>query len=92
MTSTIAVPGERLGSLDDFEPGQGTYTRGGFIYSKLAGRKRTSEGDVKKKGMISVELEEATHFVPEIGMNKGIRSRIPRGRLIKWKEKLLTKM
>ena len=70
MTSTIAVPGERLGSLDDFEPGQGTYTRGGFIYSKLAGRKRTSEGDVKKKGMISVELEEVTHFVPEIGKNK----------------------
>ena len=72
MTSMIAVPGERLGSLDDFEPGQGTYTRGGFIYSKLAGRKRTSEdGNVKKKrGMISVELDEATHFVPEVGKNR----------------------
>ena len=70
MTESFAVPGERLGSLEDYEPGQGTYKRGGFIYSKLVGRKRTStlEDTSNKRIQISItRLEESSQFVPEIG-------------------------
>ncbi|XP_065068354.1 exosome complex component CSL4-like isoform X2 [Rhopilema esculentum] len=70
MTESFAVPGERLGSLEDYEPGQGTYKRGGFIYSKLVGRKRTStlQDTSNKRIKISItRLEESSQFVPEIG-------------------------
>ncbi|XP_070540801.1 exosome complex component CSL4-like isoform X2 [Ptychodera flava] len=33
----ICVPGERLGSLDQYEASSGTYTRHGDVYSSLAG-------------------------------------------------------
>ena len=34
------VPGERLGSIDEFEGGRGTYIRKGFIYSSRIGKIR----------------------------------------------------
>ena len=41
----IAVPGERLGSTDHYQAGDGTYTRNGFIYSKLAGKVIINDGN-----------------------------------------------
>ena len=37
------VPGERLGSIDEFEGGRGTYIRKGFIYSSRIGKIRFVE-------------------------------------------------
>ena len=37
------VPGERLGSIDEFEGGRGTYIRKGFIYSSRIGKIRLVE-------------------------------------------------
>ena len=70
MADAVVLPGERLGSVDEYEPASGTYIRGKFIYSKLVGRKRikeeTSGGGSKAK--IYVQLgDESKHFVPEIG-------------------------
>ncbi len=71
MSTAIAVPGERLGSTDDFAAGLGTYMRGGFIYSKLAGTRKVEKKDNAVNGVekpvISVELEAKKHLVPEIG-------------------------
>merc|ERR1712142_1240925 len=37
--SLDVVPGERVGSLSALSAGEGTYTRNGFIYSKICGQK-----------------------------------------------------
>lgn len=34
----IVVPGERIGVIEEFSPGFGTYTKEGTIYSKITGR------------------------------------------------------
>jgi len=34
----IVVPGDRLGVIEEFTPGQGTYEQGGTIYSSTTGR------------------------------------------------------
>lgn len=71
MSCSIAVPGERLGGTEDYVAGQGTYTRGGFIYSKQAGFRKEADNanqQQKRKPILSVELEEKKHLVPEIGM------------------------
>ena len=42
MTSeetVVAVPGERLGRLEEFVPGKGTYARHDYVYSCLVGFK-----------------------------------------------------
>lgn len=36
---TVVVPGERLGSLEQYVAGNGTYSRHGYLYSSLAGLK-----------------------------------------------------
>lgn len=41
---TIVVPGERLGSLEQFVAGNGTYSRHGYVYSSLAGLKHVVLG------------------------------------------------
>lgn len=49
--------GERLGSVDHYKAGEGTYVRHGFIFSNLAGYKRTTpvdDGEVSNwKGSLS---------------------------------------
>ena len=70
MADSFAIPGERLGSTDEFQPGPGTYVRGAFIYSKLVGRKRIIEkgADGCSKAKISIHNgDENKHFVPEKG-------------------------
>ena len=37
--NAVAIPGERLGSLEQFSPGNGTYVRHGYVYASLAGYK-----------------------------------------------------
>ena len=39
----VAIPGERLGSLEEFSSGNGTYTRHGYVYASLAGYKQLQE-------------------------------------------------
>ena len=42
-TSSVVVPGERVGSLDQFSAGSGTYIRHGFVHSCLVGHKHVRE-------------------------------------------------
>ena len=70
MADPFAIPGERLGSTDEFLPGPGTYVRGAFIYSKLVGKKKIIEKGVDgfSKAKISIQSgDENKHFVPEKG-------------------------
>ena len=39
MKSAVVTPGQRLGSLNDFESGVGTYIRAQYIYSSRVGFK-----------------------------------------------------
>ncbi|XP_022106158.1 exosome complex component CSL4-like isoform X2 [Acanthaster planci] len=41
--SSICIPGQRLGSTEDYQAGKGTYTRQGYIYSSLAGFRHESK-------------------------------------------------
>ncbi|KXJ17143.1 exosome complex component CSL4 [Exaiptasia diaphana] len=62
---TIVVPGERLGSLEQFAAGNGTYSRHGYVYSSLAGLKHVVQG--QEKQTISVMREEQESVVPGVG-------------------------
>lgn len=69
MTSennTTTIPGERLGSKSEFDNGEGTYVRNGFIYSKLCGQKKTISETSSGKPMISVVRNSGHNMVPEV--------------------------
>ena len=71
MADNLAIPGERLGSTDEYQPGTGTYVRGGFIYSKLVGKKTFKEDDVNGSSTTQISIQsgdESKHLVPEKGM------------------------
>ncbi|KAJ8025928.1 Exosome complex component CSL4 [Holothuria leucospilota] len=58
--------GERLGSADLYKAGEGTYIRHGFIFSSLAGYKKTStvsDGEIPE---ISVVSGEQSSVIPEV--------------------------
>lgn len=51
--NTVVIPGERLGSLEQYTPGNGTYIRHGYVYASLAGFKQLQDqknGEVRKRG------------------------------------------
>lgn len=48
----VAVPGERLGSTDDFTPGNGTYERDGYVYASVAGSVKKQAAE--KPGQVSL--------------------------------------
>lgn len=41
--NAVAIPGERLGSLEQFSLGNGTYVRHGYVYASLAGYRQVQE-------------------------------------------------
>lgn len=61
----IKIPGERLGILSEYEPGDGTYERNGYIYSKLCGKKQVSSKSDAEKPTISV-VRSGQNIVPEV--------------------------
>ncbi|XP_015758509.1 PREDICTED: exosome complex component CSL4-like, partial [Acropora digitifera] len=65
--NSIAIPGERLGSLEQFTPGNGTYIRHGYLFSSLAGYKHVLQQQNGEKPVICVIREEEKHVVPEVG-------------------------
>ncbi|XP_038058346.1 exosome complex component CSL4-like [Patiria miniata] len=64
--STICIPGQRLGSTEEFQAGKGTYTRQGYVYSSLAGfRHESKQGEDLPE--LQVLLEDQQTVVPEVG-------------------------
>eukprot|EP00879_Flechtneria_rotunda_P013522 GHRR01014119.1.p2 GENE.GHRR01014119.1~~GHRR01014119.1.p2 ORF type:complete len:140 (+),score=37.65 GHRR01014119.1:305-724(+) len=64
MPGTVCV-GDRLASSDQYTPGPGTYTRGGFIYASIVGSQQiTGEGT---KQVIKVVGKQAAPVIPEPG-------------------------
>ncbi|MDE1865645.1 MAG: exosome complex RNA-binding protein Csl4 [Candidatus Micrarchaeota archaeon] len=43
---TLVVPGERIATEEEFQPGRNTYTEGGAIYSSTFGTVKSAEGAV----------------------------------------------
>lgn len=41
--NAVAIPGERLGNLEQYSPGNGTYIRHGYVYASLAGYKQLQD-------------------------------------------------
>ena len=37
----VVIPGERLGSIEQYSLGNGTYIRHGYVYASLAGYKQS---------------------------------------------------
>ena len=52
--SSITIPGERLGSVEEFSPGNGTYIRHGYVYASLTGFKQVLEHG---EGQVSISLD-----------------------------------
>ncbi|XP_020616719.1 exosome complex component CSL4-like [Orbicella faveolata] len=65
--NAVAIPGERLGSLEQFSPGNGTYVRHGYVYASLAGYRQVQEQQNGEKSIINVIREEEKHVVPAVG-------------------------
>lgn len=62
----ITIPGERLGSMAEYEAGDGTYVRNGYIYSKLCGKKIIRSTSEDEKSVLSVKSKKIANVVPEI--------------------------
>lgn len=65
--NAVVIPGERLGSLKQYEAGNGTYTRHGYVYASLAGYKQLQNQESVEKPIIHIIREEEKHVVPEVG-------------------------
>ncbi|XP_066923491.1 exosome complex component CSL4-like [Clytia hemisphaerica] len=63
--TSIKIPGERLGSKSEFDAGEGTYIRNGFIYSKLCGKKEINTKAGADKPTICV-VRSGQNIVPEV--------------------------
>ncbi|XP_065836526.1 exosome complex component CSL4-like [Oscarella lobularis] len=65
------LPGERLGTTEEFTCGNGTYERDGYVYSTLVGFPKKRASDDEKKPpvitIVSIKKQNAT-VLPEIGM------------------------
>ncbi|PIK56595.1 putative exosome complex component CSL4-like [Apostichopus japonicus] len=66
MAETICIPGERLGSVDHYKAGEGTYVRHGFIFSNLAGYKRTTPVDDGEIPELTVVSRKQSSVIPEV--------------------------
>ncbi|XP_077992242.1 exosome complex component CSL4-like [Glandiceps talaboti] len=66
-SSRVCIPGERLGKLDEYEAGNGTYIRQGYIYSSLAGYVHKQEQPDEKMTVLQVFREEQQTVMPEVG-------------------------
>ncbi|XP_072095103.1 exosome complex component CSL4 isoform X3 [Mobula birostris] len=66
----LCIPGERLCSIEDSTPGEGTYSRHGYIFASLAGyvMKRNDNGMVGKVPIISVVRDSEPQLLPEVGV------------------------
>lgn len=56
--NAVAIPGERLGSLEQFSPGNGTYVRHGYVYASLAGYKFTQLQEQQNGEVCSTKICE----------------------------------
>lgn len=63
LDGTFVVPGERLGVVEEFEPGRGTVEVGGIVYSSQTG---TASLDPKRH-FVSVKPSTGPVVVPEEG-------------------------
>ncbi|XP_055503051.1 exosome complex component CSL4 isoform X3 [Leucoraja erinacea] len=63
----LCIPGERLCSIEDSTPGDGTYSRHGYIFASLAGYvlKRNDNGMVP---VICVVRDTEPQLLPEVGV------------------------
>lgn len=66
MSQIICIPGERLGSVDHYKAGEGTYVRHGFIFSSLAGYKKNAPVDDGEIPEVSVVSREQSSVIPEV--------------------------
>jgi exosome complex component CSL4 len=65
--SSTVVPGTRLGTMDEFTPGEGTYVKQQFIYASVVGFKTLSDStESKDKPILSVLKQLEPSVVPEI--------------------------
>ena len=70
MADPIVIPGERLGSTEEYDAGPGSYSRQGYIYASLVGVKKIVEknADGGSRATIFVHSgDEPKQFVPEKG-------------------------
>ncbi|XP_048407161.1 exosome complex component CSL4 isoform X3 [Stegostoma tigrinum] len=63
----LCIPGERLCSAEDGTPGNGTYSRHGYIFASLAGYV-VKENDNGMVPVISVVRDSEPQLLPEVGV------------------------
>ncbi|KAG0226177.1 Exosome complex component CSL4 [Actinomortierella wolfii] len=68
MTSVLnaVVPGQRLGHVQEYIPGPGTYSHQDFLYASVVGIKQVTTTDGDERPTLSVERENTQTAIPEI--------------------------
>ncbi|XP_071947205.1 exosome complex component CSL4-like [Antedon mediterranea] len=60
----ICIPGERLGSTEEYTAGEGTFIRQGYICSSRAGHKIVEPGEKRPK--VHILLPQQQNVIPEV--------------------------
>ncbi|XP_038678266.1 exosome complex component CSL4 [Scyliorhinus canicula] len=63
----LCIPGERLCNIEDGTPGNGTYSRHGYIFASLAGYV-VKENDNGMVPLVSVVRDTEPQLLPEVGV------------------------
>ncbi|GAB5358072.1 hypothetical protein AAMO2058_000427500 [Amorphochlora amoebiformis] len=71
MAAEIAIPGDRMGELKDYEAGPGTYTLNGIIFASVVGVKKMTkaknENNKKSKQRVEIFRKQSASELPERG-------------------------
>jgi len=62
----IVTPGDRLGEVDQFRSGQGSYALDEYIYASVVGIKQIQQTNSREKPIIQVLKEKQSSLVPQI--------------------------
>eukprot|EP00954_Amorphochlora_amoebiformis_P009273 722123-Amorphochlora_amoeboformis.AAC.1 len=83
MAAEIAIPGDRMGELKDYEAGPGTYTLNGIIFASVVGVKKMTkaknENNKKSKQRVEVNIGLARPETPgsRMGENQHLQVIFP---------------
>nr|XP_002122042.1 exosome complex component CSL4-like [Ciona intestinalis] len=65
--NSICIPGERLGSSEQYQPGKGTYVRHGFVFASIAGSIKKESDKSGNLPLIHVQSIHTKQHIPQIG-------------------------
>jgi len=63
----VCIPGDKLGNVNEYESGPGTYILGNYVYASVVGLQRISEEQKEGKPVIEIAHDKPPSLVPQLG-------------------------